>query len=57
MQSLRLVWYRHNNSEDEGQDEHRGEESERGFMATSINILSDGNMDMGMDNMYMYTSP
>ena len=46
-------------SEDEnGEDLRRGgsgEETERGgFMATSINILSDGNMDMDMNNINMY---
>ena len=51
---------RHVNSEDENCEDIRRDDSERGFMATSINILSDGNMDMDMNmDMYnnMYTSP
>ncbi|XP_023325004.1 uncharacterized protein LOC111698797 [Eurytemora carolleeae] len=51
---------RQGNSEDENGEDIRRDDSERGFMATSINILSDGNMDMDMNiDMYnnMYTSP
>ena len=34
---------------EEEHDELRRDDSERGFMATSMNILSEGNMDMSMD--------
>ena len=43
--------------EEEHSDESRRDESERGFMATSMNILSDGTMDMGgMDVYSMYAT-
>jgi len=53
---------RQNNSEDEngggGEDGSRGrEETERGFMTNSINILSDANMDMSMDMYNVYHTP
>ena len=48
---------RHTSEDENGDDGGRREDTERGFMTNSINILSDANMDMDMNMYNVYSTP